>query len=419
MGTYEPRVQGYDEAIASSVRGLWCLAMDIDALRADTPGCFDVVHFNNAGTSLPPRPVIDAQISWINQEAHTGGYEMAEDLQEQVAGVYGSLARLIGADPSEIALMENATVAWWQAFHSLDLQGKTVLTSEVDYGANFISYLQAARRDDVETVVVPSDESGQISLEELEKRLDERVGLLAVSHMPTNGGLVNPAAEIGAMAREAGVPFLLDACQTVGQMPIDVDAIGCSFLSATGRKYLRGPRGTGFLYARSSFLEANEPLMLDHFGASWVEPERYVLRPDARRYETWESNHAIKAGLGVAAEYAMSVGLESIAGRVFALAAGLRDKLTGIGATTYDLGRVKGGIVTFSVPGVDAAAVKRELRAQSINTSLVDPASTLIDAKRRHLPEMVRASVHYYNTSGEIDTLIAALEPWSTRSRDG
>jgi len=196
-------------------------------------------------------------------------------------------------------------------------------------------------------------------------------------------------------------------------MPIDVDVIGCDFLSATGRKYLRGPRGTGFLYARSSLPDVNEPLMLDHFGAAWVEPDRYVVRSDARRYETWESSHATKAGLGAAVEYAMSVGLEAIGERVFSLAAELRERLAAIGATVYGLGRVKGGIVTFSIPGVVAATVKHELLTLSINTSLVRIGSSLIDATRRHLPEMVRASVHYYNTSEEINMLIAALRSFS------
>ena len=389
--------------------------MDIDALRADTPGCDEVVHFNNAGTSLPPFPVIDAQISWINKEARTGGYELAEESQERISDVYRSVAAMIGANPGEIALTENATIAWWQAFHSLDLCDKKVLTSEVDYGSNFISYLQASRRSGVETIIVPSDESGQISIAELERRIDDRVGLIAVSHMPTNGGLINPAAEIGSVARQAGVPFLLDACQTVGQLPINVDEIGCDFLSATGRKYLRGPRGTGFLYARSSILAAGEPLQLDHFGATWTELKRYELRSDARRFETWESNHATKLGLGAAVDYAKSVGLESISHRVVDLAAELRGRLAGIGLPTYDLGVRKGGIVTFSVPGMDAPTVKRELRSRSINTSLVRSASSLVDATRRHLPEMIRASVHYYNTSDEIDVLIESLREVQTR----
>lgn len=383
--------------------------MNVDALRAETPGCAELVHFNNAGTSLPPRPVIDAQVAWIEEEARAGGYELAEDAQERIAGVYRSVARLIGADPNEIALTENATVAWWQAFHSLDLHGKKVLTSEVDYGANFISYLQAAGNKGVEIVVIPPDESGAISLTELAGAIDDSVGLIAVSHMPTNGGLINPATEIGTLARQAGVPFLLDACQTVGQLPIDVDSIGCDFLSATGRKYLRGPRGTGFLYARSSTLGLGEPAMLDHFGATWSDFEQYEVRQDARRYETWESNYATKVGLGVAAEYALSVGLEPIAHRVFDLAAGLRERLAGIGLPVYDLGASKGGIVTFSVPGVEAASVKRELRSRSINTSVTQSASSLIDANRRDLPDMVRASVHYYNTVEEVDTLVDAL----------
>ncbi len=255
--------------------------MDVAALRADTPGCETVVHLNNAGSSLPPRPVVEAQTSWIAEEARLGGYEMVERHQARIDEVYRSISRLVGAEPDEIALVENATIAWWQAFQSLDLRGKTILTSEVDYGSNFITYLQAARRAGSRVEVVPSDASGQIAVDELERRIDDSVGLIAVTHMPTNGGLINPADEIGAVARIAGVPFLLDACQTVGQIPIDVGSLGCDFLSTTGRKYLRGPRGTGFLYVNRRRLESAEPALLDMHGATLHGPDDFQVRPDA------------------------------------------------------------------------------------------------------------------------------------------
>jgi cysteine desulfurase/selenocysteine lyase len=389
--------------------------MDIAALRADTPGCEEVVHFNNAGASLPPRPVIETQLAWISEEARVGGYEMADLHEAEIEAVYGSIGRLIGAEATEIAVTENATMAWWQAFHCLDLADKTVLTSEVDYGSNFVSYVQAERRAGARIEVVPSDGDGQISVSELERRIDGSVGLIAVSHMPTNGGLVNPVEDIGPIARNAGIPFLVDACQTVGQLPIDVESIGCDLLSATGRKYLRGPRGTGFLYVRSTLLGETEPALLDTFGAA-LRGDGYDLRRDARRFENFESNKAAKVALGTAVEYAMEVGLGAIAERIVGLAAELRIRLAELGATVYDLGRVRGGIVTFTLPGVEPAAAKRALRARSINVSTVRGASTPVDTARRHLPEMIRASVHYYNTTEEIDVLVSALAAISKSS---
>jgi selenocysteine lyase/cysteine desulfurase len=384
-------------------------AFPVNAVRADTPGCRTVLHFNNAGASLPPRPVIFAQTEWILEEAVTGGYEMAARYADRIDDVYRSLARLVNTGPDEIALVENATVAWWQAFHTFDLAGKKVLTSEVDYGSNFISYLQAARRG-VETVVLSSDETGQVSLDALEEQLDAGgVGLVAISHMPTNGGLVNPAAEIGARTRAAGVPFLLDACQTVGQMPIDVDAIGCDLLVGTGRKYLRGPRGTGFLYVRRSLLERTEPAMLDHFGAEWVAVDRYELRRDARRYETWERNNAAVVGLGAAVDYALGLGLDAIWERIRTLAETLRSGLEERSIPTYDLGELKGGIVTFAVDGVEATEVMKRLHRYAINVSVSRPPSTLVDAVHRGLPDLVRASVHYYNTDDEIERFLEVV----------
>jgi selenocysteine lyase/cysteine desulfurase len=228
--------------------------------------------------------------------------------------------------------------------------------------------------------------------------------------VPTQGGLVNPAEEIGAAAREAGVPFLLDACQSIGQMPVDVQRIGCDMLSATGRKFLRGPRGTGFLYVRQSMLEALEPPFLDEHAAAWTAADRYEIRPDARRFETWEASYALRIGLGVAVEYALSWGLDAIEARVTALAAGLRERLQAVsGVRVHDLGRRRCGIVTFTVDGVPAEEVQRRLAGAGINTSVSLAKDNLWDLPGRGLPGLVRASVHYYNTDAELDRLAGAL----------
>ena len=236
---------------------------------------------------------------------------------------YAEVAALIGAGPGEIALVENATFAWHQAFWSLGLRpGDRVLTGNAEYTSGFVSMLQAERRLGVTVEVVPDDEHGQVSVEALGRALDDdrsgRVGLVAITHVPTNGGLVNPAAEIGRLTRAAGVPYLLDACQSVGQMPVDVEVVGCDLLSATGRKFLRAPRGTGFLYVRRSLLDRTDPApldpaFLDLVGADWVAPGRYELRADARRFENWETSEAARTGLRTAVAYARSWGLDAIA----------------------------------------------------------------------------------------------------------
>jgi selenocysteine lyase/cysteine desulfurase len=387
------------------------MTFDIARARAETPGTAHVLHFNNAGAALMPAPVIAAQRDHLDLEARIGGYEAAARAADRVEAVYGSIARLLNADPEEIAVVENATIGWDLVFYAFPFQaGDRILTGEAEYAANFVAYLQVAKRTGAVVEVIPSADSGETSVAALEAMIDDRVRLIAIPHVPTNGGLVNPAAEIGAVARRHGIPFLLDACQSVGQMPIDVDIIGCDALTATGRKFLRGPRGSGFLYVRRALLQRLEPPIIDHHAARWAAPDRYELRPDARRFENWENNYAAKLGLGAAVDYALDWGLEAIWDRVFALAALLRGRLADLpGTTVRDIGRVQCGIVSFTVDGLDADDIKGRLNAQAINVTVSRPDSTLLDATRRALPPVVRASVHYYNDEDEIDRFIAAI----------
>jgi len=374
--------------------------MDVQALRADTPGCKTVSHLNNAGAALMPTPVVEAQIQHIRREAEIGGYEAKAEAAPRIDAVYRSIARLIGAQPEEIALAENATAAWNAAFAAFRFQpGDRILTGEAEYASNYINYLLARDRQGVEVVAVPSDASGQLDVEALERLVDERVKLIAVTHVPTNGGLVNPAAAIGRVAKAAGIPFLLDACQSVGQLAIDVEAIGCDLLSATGRKYLRGPRGSGFLYVRRSLLDKLEPATLDLHAADWVAPDRYVMRGDARRFENWEFNYAAVLGLGAAVDYALALGMEALENRIAWLGRRLRFILSEYAKLpVYDLGERQCGIVTFTVPDRTAEEVRADLARHKVNVSVSDNAGTRLDATRRSLPDLVRASVHAYNT---------------------
>ncbi len=387
------------------------MTLDVAQARADTPGCEHVVHLNNAGAALPTRQVLDTVVGHLELEARIGGYAAADATADDLARVYESVAALVGASTDEIALVESATRAWDMAFYSLRLgPGDRILTSQAEYASNVIAFLQVAARTGATVEVVPNDESGQLSTAALAAMLDDRVALVAMTWIPTQGGLVNPAAEVGRLTRAAGVPYLLDACQAVGQLVVDVEELGCDFLSATGRKYLRAPRGTGFLYVRRSRLESLEPPFLDVHAARWVAPDRIEMRADARRFESWESAYANRLGLGTAVDYARALGIDAIEARVVALGASLREKLAGIpGLTLHDRGVRRCGLVTFTIDGVDPIDLAARLREQRINISVSTIDFARFDFEARDLERVARASVHYYNTVEELDALVDAI----------
>ena len=385
--------------------------IDVERARRETPGCAHVLHFNNAGAALMPAPVVEAVTGHVRLEAEIGGYEAADAAHDAVDRVYDAAAELIGCRRDEIAIVENATRAWDMAFYSLQFgPGDRILTAVAEYASNYIAFLQVAQRTGAVVEVIPNDASGQVSVEALAGMIDERVKLIAITHVPTNGGLVNPAAEIGAIAREANVLYLLDACQAIGQMPVDVSAFGCDILSATGRKFLRGPRGTGFLYVRREVLERLEPPFLDLHAAKWVVADRYETRPDARRFENWETNYAGKIGLGVAIDYALGWGIAPIWARVSMLAETLRGRLRDIPRLQLrDLGAQQCGIVTFTADGRDPQDIRRALAAERMNVSVSVAEYSRLDMDARGLGSVVRASLHYYNTEEEIERFCEAL----------
>lgn len=380
-------------------------SFDLQRARQETPGCNTVLHFNNAGSSLMPQPVLDATIAHLQLEAQIGGYEAAARAHNAIEHAYDAAATLINCSRDELAFVENATRAWDMAFYSIPFKaGDRILTAMSEYASNYIAYLQIAQRIGVIIEPIPNDEHGQVSVDALRKMLDERVKLIAITHVPTSGGLVNPVAAIGNVAREAGILFLVDACQSVGQMPIDVQQIGCDMLSTTGRKYLRGPRGTGFLYVRKAILEQLEPPFLDLHSAEWIAPDRYEMRPDARRFENWETNYAGKIGLATAIDYALNWGLDNIWRRVRTLAYQLRTHLSPLpGVIVRDRGVTQCGIVTFTIEGIEPEAIQSKLADESINVSIAVRSSTLLDMDARNLTKMIRASVHYYNTEEEVE----------------
>ena len=388
---------------------------EIEQIRAATRGTAERKHFNNAGSSLPTDLVVDTVIRYLKEEATYGGYETEARYSQQLEQVYALIARLLHARTDEIAIVENASVAWHLAFNGIDFaKDDEVITSEMEYVTNMIGFLNLRKTHGIQIMVVPNDARGNFSMSAFEDLLSPRTKLIAITHIPSTAGNVLPVAEIGKIARRQGVLYLLDACQSAGHIPLDVESIGCDMLAVTGRKYLRAPRGTGFLYVRKAVQDRLKLLFMDGHSVDWVSEQDFKARDDARRFELYEKNRALVLGLGAAVGYALDLGIDRIWRRIQELAAMLRSRLAAIdGVTVHDRGDQLSGIVTFSVDSVDSALVRERLAEKKINVSIGKAVSTLVYMSRRHLDSVVRASVHYYNTEEEIESLCASIAAMS------
>ena len=393
---------------------------DLTSWRNDTPGCANQIHLNNAGAGLMPRAVLDMIVSHLNREASFGAYESADDAESAVNEAYGNVARVLGTKAHNIAIVENSTVAFFQALSAFDFQpGDAIITTRNDYISNQLAYLSLAKRHGVEIRRAADLPSGGVDPQSVRELLrDPRVKLLAVTWVPTNSGLMQPVEALGEIAEAAGVPYLVDACQAVGEIPIDVAKLRCDFLSATARKFLRGPRGIGLLYVSDRALKQGVfPLYIDMRGADWVSANAFAPAPDARRFENWEFPYALVLGFGEAARYALEVGIERAGNRARDLAAQLRAKLSQLpGVRVLDRGSELAAIVTLEVAGWQATELSKFLRTRKINTSASLRAYAVIDFDEKRVASALRFSPHYYNTEQELDAAVEAIRTLPARA---
>lgn len=357
-----------------------------------------------------PAPVIDAVKDYFDLECRIGGYEAQAAEHEKIEEAYRSIAKLIATEPRNIAFTENATASFALALSSIAFsKGDVILTTRNDYASNQIQFLSLCSRFGVEMVRAPDRSEGGVDVQVMSDLIEKhKPRIVCVTHVPTNSGLVQDVAAIGAICRRTATLYLVDACQSVGQMNVNVEDMGCDFLSATSRKYLRGPRGVGFLYVSDRALELGlEPLFLDMRGADWTDADVYMPVNSARRFENWEFAWSQVLGTAAAAEYAMSIGLDNISDRVNDLAAQLRGRLALIdGVTVLDRGENLCGIVTASVEGRDPFELVGLLREKNINTSAQGRDYAVIDYDAKGVISALRMSPHYYNSDDELELLI-------------
>lgn len=387
------------------------MPLDLERLRADTPGCEHVAHLNNAGSALPPRCVVDAVIGHTQLEASMGGYEAEAAAADALEAAHESLARLVGADRLDIALTQSDTASWTKAFWGLALGGwftggGRVIVDRAAYNSHYMSLLQARDRFGLSIEVISSTGDGSLDLVDLDRRLDGTVRMVTATHVGTHRGLVNPVAAVGARTSSAGVPFFLDACQSTGQLPVDVGAIGCDVATGTGRKFLRGPRGTGWLFVAPVWSERMRPPGIDGRSANWLDGDSYGLKDRAQRFEEFETSYAARLGLGAAVDYALDIGIPAIAERINELAERMRNALQAAGAEVHDGGTQRSAIVTFTVAGHEPESIQTSLSAAGINVSFTGAAWARLDMEQRGLSAAVRASPHAYNSEAEIDQLV-------------
>ncbi|WP_119300870.1 aminotransferase class V-fold PLP-dependent enzyme [Dongia deserti] len=387
------------------------VAMDVEALRAQTPGCAIGAHFNHSGASLPTRATLAAVVDHLEREALYGAMEAATGAAEGVAAARADAAALLGAKPDEIAFTSSGSAAFGLVFAALPklARGERILVGRQEWGGNLATMRAAADRAGASVEAIPVRQDGSADPEALARLIDDRVRLISLTWLPANGGLINDAVAIGRIARAVGVPYFVDAGQAVGQIPIDVETIGCDMLKGAGRKYLRGPRGTALLYVRRTLLERLEPPFLDVQSGPWSE-HGPVRRQDARLFETIEGSVALLLGLGAALKQARSIGIEPIGARIGSLAESLRGGLRAIpGVTVRDLGAVQSGLVSFTVDGLGAQDVRTRLAQDRITVGANGVPYTPLDMTARNLREIVRASVSYINTEAEIDRLVSTV----------
>lgn len=391
--------------------------MNISQIRNDTAGCNSVVHFNNAGAALMPKPVVNSIHNYIFNEESKGGYEAAHEVTNELDKFYDYAAQLLNCENRNVAYTTSATDSYNRALSSVSFRkGDVVLISGNDYPSNFIAFLSLQKRFGIKLIRIENSGTGEVDLHDLENKLKQySPRMVSVTHVPTSSGLVQPIEEIGNIINNYDALYLVDACQSLGQMKVNAKTIRADFIGGTFRKFLRGPRGAGILYVSDKALESGmEPLYIDLRGADWISENEYEPQPDAKRFEDWESSYALMMGSKEALKYLLSIGIENIEARNNDLVLKLRKGLEELGIKLLDRGKNQSSIITFSIKDKSEEASKKYFSDRGINIYTISKNDAIIDFDEKGIEWVVRVSPHYYNTETEIDEFVEAVRKLET-----
>ena len=356
----------------------------------------------------------------IKLEASIGGYEAAALQNNAIKMFYQQAARLLNCKPGNIAFTASATDSYTRALSSIPFkEGDYILTDTDDFISNQIQFLSLQKRLGIRIAHIDNAPEGGVDMNDLEYKLNKlKPRLLAITHIPTNSGLVQPVHAIAKIYRNYSESqddttcYILDACQSAGQMKLDVDALQCDFLSVTARKFLRGPRGTGFLYISDRALQQGlEPMFIDMRGAEWISKDIYQVREDATRFEDWEFAYALVLGTSAAIEYCLAIGEDKIWQQVKYLSNLMRDELSSISnLRLLDRGPETGALVTFHVKNQQPRYIVEELLKHKINVVPSYRGFAVLDFDEKQVEWAIRASPHYYNTADEVHEFVRMLK---------
>jgi len=388
--------------------------------RAETLGTKNVVHLNNAGSGLMPDIVTKAQLDHSSLESEIGGYEASDLRADIINDFYTQAALLFNCKASNIAFTASATDSYARALSSIRFKsGDVILTDKDDFVSNQIQFLLLVKRLNVNIIHINNALIGGVDLNDLREKLYRyQPKLLAITHIPTNSGLVQPVNEIAKIYGEYSEKYsdktwyILDPYQSAGQMKLDIQKMKCDFLSVTCRKFLRGPRGTGALFVSDRALENGlEPMFIDMRGAKWKEKDQYEQQTTALRYEDWEFAYSTVVGSREAIKYCLAVGEEKIWQQVKLLSSFMRSKLEGgDGIRILDRGPELSSSVSFYIKDKQPGYIVNEMLKRKINVVAGYRSYGLIDFDEKGVNWVIRSSPHYYNSMNEIDHFIDAVK---------